>query len=560
MTRFTQPHLDATTQLISPGAPFELEQREINGHTLTAYKNAEPNLRVFMSAGRQFAEKLLAEYQGQQLSFDDYFNAMDRLTAALQHQFGISKGDRVAIAMRNRPEWMIAYGAIIHLGAIAVPLNSWGKGEELQQGLDDSGAALAICDRDRFQHLLSVNSDLPCVVVEGEPDDNCSAHWLDLVSTDPDVSAQLPELAPEDPAMIMFTSGTSGRPKGALFSHLNCCQALYNYEFIGAATYLTNTEVMNRQLASPTPSKLLVAMPLFHVSGLFSQFLVNLRFGRATHLMYKWSTEEALRLLREGGITQLVGAPAMMQQLLSHPDAHADDFASVMNASAGGAATPEVLHDLYRKQTANALTGGGWGMTETGGTGVAVTGIYSHERPNAAGFASPVVEFSFRDEDGNEVPEGEAGEIWLKSVTCIERYWSGDEKGESFVDGWYRTGDVGYFSDEALLYICGRVKDVVIRGGENVYPAEIEHCLLELPGCIEAAVVGLPDEDWGESVAAVIVANRALTEADVISHCQTHLAGYKVPTRICFSNTPLPRNATNKPLKGKIREQYFGVS
>ncbi len=560
MTRFTQPHLDAVTQLTSPGAPFELEHREHGGQVLRAYKNAESNLRDFMAAGRQFGDKLLAEYQGQRLSFDDYFNAMDRLTAALQHQFGINKGDRVAIAMRNRPEWMIAYGAIIHLGAIAVPLNSWGKGEELQQGLDDSGAALAICDRDRFQHLLSVNSDLPCVVVEGEPDDDCSAHWLDLVSTDPDVSAQLPELAPEDPAMIMFTSGTSGRPKGALFSHLNCCQALYNYEFIGAATYLTNTEVMNRQLASPIPPKLLVAMPLFHVSGLFSQFLINLRFGRGTHLMYKWSCDEALRLLRESGITALVGAPAMMQQLLSHPEATPDDFVNVVNASAGGAATPEILHSLYKSKTTNALSGGGWGMTETAGTGVAFTGLYSHERPNASGFASPIVEFSFRDENGNEVPEGEAGEIWLQSVACIERYWSGDDEGDSFVDGWYRTGDIGYFSDEALLYICGRVKDVVIRGGENIYPAEVEGCLLEMPGCIEAAVVGLPDEQWGECVAAVIVNDKPLTTDDVVAHCQAHLAGYKVPSRVCFSDQPLPRNALNKLLKADIREQYFGIS
>ena len=363
---------------------------------------------------------------------------------------------------------------------------------------------------------------------------------------------------PDDPAILMFTSGTSGRPKGVLVSHFNCCQSLMNLEFVGAATYMTNQEAMNRQLASGVPAKTLLAVPLFHISGLFSQFIVNMHHGRSLHIMYKWDAAEALRLIREKQITVVMGAPVMMLDLLSNPEFHPEDARHLTNVSSGGAATPEALSNLYRDKAGNAFSGGGWGMTETLGTGAAFPGYYSEQRPAAAGFPSPIMEYSFRGEDGMPVPAGEPGEICVRSGAAIQHYSSADDSG-SFPDGWFATGDIGYIDSEGLLYICGRVKDMIIRGGENVYPSEVEACLLTLPGCLEAAVVGTPHDTWGEEVAAVVRVrpDHGLDPEAVINHCRQQLAGFKVPAHLQFTEEALPRNALKKLIKTDILARYF---
>ena len=558
MTQHTSPHHATVAQLTAPGAPFELVDTEVNGVSMKAYRNAENNLRDLLAPGRGFGDAVFAQYPGQTWTFSEFFAAADRLSGTLQNDLGIGVGDRVAIAMRNRPEWLIAFTAIINIGATVVPLNSWGKSEELQQGLDDSEASVVVCDAQRFGYISEAGCSQRTVLVDAEPDQRPTLHWQDAV--DPAKPAVQPDIdiAPNDPAILLFTSGTSGRPKGALFTHFNCCQSLMNVEFIGAATYMTNTDAMNRQLSSGVSPKALLAVPLFHISGLFSQFVINLRHGRGVYMMYKWDAREALRLLREEGITVLMGAPAMLLELLTLEDLHEEDTRNIANISAGGAATPDILHELYLERTRNALAGGGWGMTETGGTGAAFTGVFCHDRPGASGFPSPIVQFSFRDEEGNPCPDGTPGEIWLRSVTAISRYVSGGGE-DDFVDGWFKTGDVGYLSGEGLLYISGRVKDMIIRGGENVYPAEIEACLLEFPGCIEAAVVGVPSEHWGEEVGAVIrMHDGQWSDAEAIrNHCAQHLAGFKIPAHICFTDTPLPRNAVKKLLKKAIVDRYF---
>ena len=332
-----------------------------------------------------------------------------------------------------------------------------------------------------------------------------------------------------------------------------------NIEFIGAGTYMTNMDAMNAQLSSPTPAKTLLAVPLFHISGLLSQALINLRHGRALYIMYKWDIDEAIRIVKEETITVLMGAPVMLMELLKNPSFSDEHASHLTNVSAGGAATPDALNELYQTRTGSAMSGAGWGMTETMGSGAAFTGYYFDQRPNASGFPSPIVEFSFRDEEGQEAIPGEPGEIWVRSSAAIQGYYSGGSDKDLPVDGWMATGDVGYISDEGLLYICGRVKDMILRGGENVYPSEVEACLLEYPGCIEAAVVGIEHPDWGEEVGAVI---RLSDEADANSEaiqafCKERLAGYKVPVSIKFTDEPLARNALNKLLKAPILSQYF---
>ena len=557
MSLFTQPYHDAVAQLTGPGAPFEVASQSINGQPLTAFLQAHRLLGDYLNKGRQHTDKPLLQYQGETWSFDDFFTAVDRLSSWMMTDMGVTAGTPIAIAMRNRPEWLIAFVAIINVGGVAVPLNSWGKRAELEQGLEDSAAQLLICDAPRWQFVQESNREVPALIVEGDVLTSNQLDFQTVIDTNHPDPITPPVVDAQDPAILLFTSGTSGRPKGVMLSHFNCCQALMNLEFIGAATYMTNQDAMNAQLASSTPPKTLLAVPLFHISGLFSQFIVNLHHGRSLYLMYKWDATEALQLVRREGITVLMGAPVMMMELLGNPQFTNSDAKQLTNISSGGAATPEVLSELYATKTANAFPGGGWGMTETLGTGAAFTGHFCSHRPNASGFPSPIMEFSFIDEDGKPAAPGVPGEINVRSSAAIQGYHTGSS--EEFHEGWLATGDVGYISEEGLLYICGRVKDMIIRGGENIYPSEIEACLMTLPCCVDAAVVGKPDPKWGEQVAAVVQVLPG-SEADsktVIEHCQQQLAAFKVPVQVTFTEKPLPRNALRKLLKNKIIEEYY---
>jgi len=556
MDDYTQANAQAIAQLTAPGAPFEVVTTHYNGVPLKAYKNAAKTLNELMAPGRNFGDALFLQYPSQEWTFNAFWRSTDALAANMATTLGIKPGARVAIAMRNRPEWLVAFTAILQVGAVVVPLNSWGKGDELNQGLIDSDAQLLICDHQRYGYVRDAGNRVPAIVVDAPmEDDTADYHWQQMLNA----NHPLPDIAIDthDPAILLFTSGTSGRPKGALFSHFSACQALMNVEFIGACTFMTNTDAMTRIMSSGVPAKTLLAVPLFHISGLFSQFVINLRLGRGLYIMYKWDAEEALRLIRTEGITVLMGAPVMLLELLGREDFTAEDAANITNISAGGAATPDILHELFLNKVQQGLAGAGWGMTETAGTGAAFTGRYMHDRPGSSGFVSPIVELSFHDENGNPIAEGEPGEIWIRSSAAIQRYVSGVADDSDFNNGWLKTGDVGYVSNEGLLYLSGRVKDMIIRGGENIYPAEIEACLLTLPGCIEAAVVGVPSDHWGEEVGAVLRMEDAIDARVVQAYCSTRLAGFKVPSRVAFTSEPLPRNAVQKLLKKPIQARYF---
>lgn len=558
MPASSAPYHSAVSQLTSTGAPFEIVDSVRNGTAMKAYKNAAQNLLTVVNEGRQFGSAPFVTYEDKTHSFADFFDQVDRLRSTLINHQHIQKGDKIAIAMRNCPEWMVAFVAILGCGAVAVPLNSWGREEELSQGLDDSEAKLVICDWPRYQFIESKLPNVSAIVVE--PKGEC-APGASLWQLDESTNNSAPEVAsnPEDPAVMLFTSGTSGRPKGVLFDHFSACQALFNIEFIGAATYMTNLDAMTQHLALGVAAKTLLSVPLFHISGLYSQFLVNLKYGRAIHLMYKWDVNEAYRLIKDQGITVLMGAPTMLLDLLQHPDIDQLDLSRISNVSAGGAATPTALAGLYKSKLPNTMLGAGWGLTETGGTGAAFTGSLMSQFPGTSGFLSPIIESSFRDEEGQQVNAGEPGEIWIKSPTCIQSYFCGDDSQDDFAEGWFKTGDVGYLNDEGILVICDRVKDMIIRGGENIYPAEIENCLLSLDGCQEAAVFGLPSDRFGEEVAATVVgsAGISLTAADIQTHCSKHLAAFKVPQHIHVSTQSLPRNATKKTLKQQIKQQFI---
>jgi acyl-CoA synthetase (AMP-forming)/AMP-acid ligase II len=555
MSTITAQHNAVVAQLTGPGAPFETHRIDMGGHSVLAYKNAVGTLADVINEGRQHGNKLFLQYNGQDWSFDQFFTQVDQFAGLLQHHYGIAQGDRVAIAMRNRPEWLAAFCAVINIGAVAVPLNSWGKSEELHHGLDKSHAKVVICDQQRCDYIAPAKVGVKALLVD--PATHNDEYTESLADLPPASAPNDVVISPSDEAILMFTSGTSGLPKGALFTHFNCAQALFNIEFIGAATYMTHQEKMGMFMAK-NPVKTLFAVPLFHISGLFSQSIMTLKGGRSLYMMYKWDADEAIRAIREERVTVLMGAPTMMLDILQHPEIDDLDLSNISNISAGGAGTPKKLIQLYQKHLSDCLPGAGWGLTETAGTGAAFTGDGFRDNPTSSGFISPILEVSIRDENGVEGPQDKEGEIYIRSAACVQGYCCGSSP-EDFVDGWFKTGDIGYVDENNLLYLCDRAKDMIIRGGENIYPAEVENCLIAHPDVHEAAVLGISDDTYGEIPVAVVVAKpgRSIDGEALKAFCTEHLAGFKVPTKFVVSAELMPRNPTKKLLKRQIKAAFF---
>lgn len=557
MSTITAQHNAVVDQLTGPGAPFETHRIEVNGVTVPAYKNAVGTLADIIAQGRQHGDKVYLQYCGDTWSFDRFFACVDRMAGILQQHYNIGPGDRIAIAMRNRPEWLAAFCAVINVGAVAVPLNSWGKAEELHHGLSASQAKVVICDQQRCDFIAPERFGVHALLVDNNDIVDNNTALLDGFSDPIDVAPIT--LTPDDDAILMFTSGTSGTPKGALFKHFNCVQALFNIEFIGAGTFMTHQEVMGAFMAK-NPVKTLCAVPLFHISGLFSQGIMSLKGGRSLYMMYKWDADEAMEAIREEGITVLMGAPTMMLEILQHPTVNDTDLSNISNISAAGSGTPGKLKALYDEHLSNTLAGAGWGLTESAGTGAAFTGNVLREFPTASGFVSPIVDISVRDEEGRELPAGAKGELYIRSAACIQGYCTGGGE-DDFFDGWFKTGDIGYVDENNLLYLCDRAKDMIIRGGENIYPVEVENVLITHPDIEEAAVIGLADDTYGEVPAAVVVlkAGKALDPVSITAFCEEHLASFKVPRHIIASEAPLPRNPTKKLLKRQIKHMFFSA-
>jgi acyl-CoA synthetase (AMP-forming)/AMP-acid ligase II len=547
---------DAIAQLTGPGAPFEIET--VDG--LRRYRNAPKTLREALDAGRAHGEAEFAIYEGERWSFNRLFAEADAASAALAAH-GVVAGDRVAIAMRNYPEWMAAFIAIANLGAVIVPLNSWGTAGDIAFGLEDSGAGLVICDQSRFDAVAGRAPALAGSAVIARPaDPDHPQSWATFIASFAGAPAPQIEIAGGDPALIMYTSGTSGKPKGAVSSGDAVCQAVFNMECAAIASAMCNGEKISAMLERGHPPASLLGIPLFHNSGCHSQFLLNLRGGRRLVMMYKWDPERALELIEQERITTIAAAPAMLIGLLEHPDFDRRDTSSLFALGVGGAATPPLLRRLVAEKLPGNYCGTGWGMTETNAQGVSITGDLFYEKVGSSGRAHPIVDIEVRNDAGKSLPAGETGELWLRTPTTILEYWNRPEANASdFADGWYRTGDVGYLDEDGYLYLADRAKDMIIRGGENIYPVEIEHAFLELGAVAEAAVVGIPDERMGENVAAVIRLHdgETMSEDELTAYARGKLAGYKVPSRIVLRHEPLPRNATDKVLKQALREELL---
>lgn len=548
----------AWQQLIAPGAPFEVVSPADGSPRY--FRHAARNLMQVIDAGRVHGDKQFIIWQQQRLTFNDFFDAVDRLAGQLAGPLGVRPGERVVIAMRNQPAWLVAFAAIQRCGAVCVPLNSWGLRDELLHGVEDSGAQLLFCDEVR---LAMLREDLTrgghtCIVVgrSSEPalPEGCLRYEA-LLAAEPRVLA-VPEIPPEAPALILYTSGTTSRAKGVLSSHRAVCQALAALEFQGAFCAMSSPQRVGGMLASGYAPTSLMAVPLFHVSGLHAQFLSAFRPGRRLLLMYKWDPEQALDLIRDERCTQFNGAPVMMQQLLASERYGSDDTASLFGLGLGGGASSAGLLAEMLARKPEVIGGSGYGLTESNGIGAAIGGDPFEYRPATAGWPLPIVEVRIGDDPLQPLPPGTSGVIWLRSPTLMEGYWNlPAATADSVRAGWLDTGDLGYLDDQGFLYISGRVKDLINRGGEKISAVEVESCISDMAGVDEAAAFALDDPAMGEVLALAIQGSPATLPSDeqVRGYIAARLAPYKVPAQVFRLHQPLPRNATGKVLKAELK-------
>ena len=563
MSDIAQLLADASSQLTQDGAPYALTNLSVGGNNYRIYQDAPATMREALAVGRNHGEACFLEYESETWSFDRFYEHVDAIAYQLVNRYNIQKGDRIAIAMRNFPEWMTAYVAVGTLGAVVVPLNSWGQKEELEYGLSDCGAKAVFCDQQRYNHIADslVSMDLKAIVArptEAITGDNAES-YDNFIEGIGKVEAPSFEVDSEDPAMIMYTSGTTGKPKGVVSSHRNIIQAIYNFECGAISSAMANPKAIEAMFASGNPSSSLLAVPLFHVSGCYAMFLLSLRGGRKIVMMYKWDAGKALELIEEKKITTLSAVPTMVMDVLDHPNFDNTDTSSLFSLGGGGAACPPRFSELAHEKIDNVYAGTGYGMTENNATCSNCTGEAFRYKPRSSGVLSPIVEFKTCDEEGNDLPKGATGEIWIRSATVAQGYWNKPEAtAETFIDGWVVTGDIGYIDDENFVFIVDRAKDIIIRGGENISAAEVEGCLHDHPSVWEVAAISVPHDTLGEELGVVLNTkeNQSITPDEVQAFVKERLAGYKVPSKVWVIDETMPRNATGKILKKVLQEQY----
>ena len=549
-------------EITAVGAFFEVEDIRLDGYSYKAYKHAPKTVIDMLQNGRGHGDIDFIVYQGERYTYKRFYALVDALAVSLQQNYGIVKGDRVAIAMRNNPEWVITYAAATLIGAIVVPINSWGKTEELQYAIDDSGSRLLVCDPGRYALVENAGLDLQLIVASAEPGSQLgkdAAHFGDVVAAGEGSSYEVVDAKPEDYCVILYTSGSTGLPKGVVHRHIAIAQSVFNMMWLGyLAMELEGPREFKGGAERETP---LLTVPLFHATGLLSGFYLPLATGQKVVMMYKWDNIEALELIQQEKVTSLASVPAIIQDFLGQPNFDDYDTSSLIRVSAAGAATPAGLPELIQEKTGSPSRSAGYGMTETVAAGATMSGIIFDMKPEASGIVSPIMQLRSIDPAGNILPQGVPGEIELHGVCVTPGYWQQAEANEkAFADGhWLKTGDVGMVDKDGFLHITGRIKEIVIRGGENIYPGEIEQAAYKMEKVHEVVVFGEPNAAMGEELVMVAYAHpdKSLDEAELRSSLNERLAGYKVPKTIVISREPLPRNASEKLHKLKVREHYL---
>ena len=536
--------------VIAPGGRLVIERDALGRAYVANFPATLPSFFKTFCALNAQVEALVAG--DERFTFADLDSWSDRLAKALVAR-GIRKGDRVGIAMRNCPSWILGYMAALKAGAIATLLNGWWEKEELRHALDMTRPALILADGPRAARINAAGDWSVVTLAIDQPVGAALSPLLDGA----DDKAVLPDIAPEDDATILFTSGSTGEAKGALSTHRAVTTGVYAY----ATGLMVLKDILISEGRPPGPPRTLLSVPLFHVTGEVPVMLNSFVVGRGLVVMPKWDAGEALRLIEQEHITYFVGVPTMSLELMNHPDRGKYDLSSLTDITGGGAPRPIAHVQRLQQSFPNSQPALGYGLTETNAVGCAnFWGNYAAKPASTGRPQVPFVELAILGANDTHLPPNERGEIGIRSAANITCYWENPAATAAAftADHFLRTGDIGYLDEDGYLFIVDRKKDIIIRGGENISAAEVEAALYASPDVAEAAVFGAPDDRLGEVPVAVLHARpgSGLDEAALRAFLQGRLAAFKVPARMIFSTDPLPRLGTGKIDRVELKEKY----
>jgi acyl-CoA synthetase (AMP-forming)/AMP-acid ligase II len=534
--------LEAVAALTAPGGPFELVEEEVLGSRMPVFRNRGRNLGEVVLASARYGEGEYLVTEVERLTFAEHATRVASLAQVLRTEYGIGKGDRVAIAAANSPAWVVTFWATVSLGAVVVGYNAWWSKPELEFAMSHSEPRLVVADSRRLEQLADV--DIPVLDIDRDVVDLSCRH-ADAVLPPADV-------AEDDPAVILYTSGTSGRPKGAVHSHRNLMAVIEYHRYNDAAAAAFGDP------ADPRSRRYLLALPLFHIAGLHNLAVARLATG-STVVMHLggFDPERVLRLIERERVTNWGAVPTMASRLMKVGDLSGYDLSSLTAFALASAPSSPAFHERLRRDLPFATNlANSYGMTESCTAASVATPIDLAEVPDTVGRPIPSVQIEVRDPDGQPLPDGEEGEICLRSQFNMLGYWRDDAATDATIraDRWLHTGDIGVM-ENGRIRLSSRRSDLIIRGGENVYPAEVEAVLAEHAGVRESVVLGVANADLGQEVAAVVVVDEPeeLTEAQLHSFAAESLAHFKVPTRWRITSEALPRNPTGKVVRREVQ-------
>ena len=552
---------EAIAEVTATGT-YELVEQDIRGVPCRVFVNAPQNLHALFNSNRSDNEFYI--YENERYTFEDMYQRGAKLGRFLVDELGIEKGDRVAISLRNYPEWVIAFEAVTSIGGIAMCMNALWEADELEYGLLHGGAKAIVADQERLDRVAQCENlgELKVITVRANNAPEGSTPIADILSSE-ETGMPNVDVSPDDDATILYTSGSTGHPKGVVSSHRNVISALFSWELDGAV----GMHMLRKRLESegkevptaeppPYPPAMLLGVPLFHVAGSHAVMLQSFRSQRKIVAMYKWNAEKGAELIEQERISAFTAPAAMTGDMIEVAKKTDRDLSSLRSVGGGGAPrAPEQVKNLA-KTFGSGSPGTGWGMTETNAIGTGIGGEDYLNHPESSGKCSPVLDMRIMDEEGNLHESGVRGELLIRGSSMFREYWDRpDANDESFIDGWFRTGDVATIDEEGYLYIVDRIKQLVIRGGENISCGEVEAAILEHPDVMEASVYGVPDERMGEEVGVSLFAKGDLSEDELSGFLVSRLAKFKIPKYYRFSSDALPRIASGKINKRSLREE-----
>lgn len=570
--RVIKHYIAARQEIEGPGSPFAVTTIEVRGQQLKTFAAAPPNMRVVWEMTAAHGDKKYIVYEDESYTYNEV-HAQVRKLAQFLVDSGVKRGDRVAISTRNYPEWVVTYWATVSIGAACVGMNAWWTPVEMDYALGDSEPKVLIVDDERLEryHQVPTKRDIPVISVRSDRDLPAGGvRWTDVMAKADPGSLPAVDIDPDDDATIFYTSGTTGFPKGAQLHHRGSVINVMNIASMTAAASAGIAKAVaagDLAAAPPAPPALppvfMAPTPLFHVTACNCILHPATLVGGTVVLMYKWDPGRALELIEREKCTNFSGVPTMGRELLMHPDWKKRDTSSLAAISGGGAAVQPDLVEKIDKELETGTPTTGYGMTETHGIITANTSLWYTTKPSSCGPAVPTLDVKLVDEEGHDLPRDPniTGILCVKGAVVIKGYLNrADATAESIKDGWLNTGDIARIDQDGFIYIVDRAKDMVIRGGENVYCSEVEAVIYRHDAIAEAAVFGIPDERLGEEVAACIVLQpgKTVSEDDLRVFLAQSLAKHKIPARFWFRGEPIPRNASGKFLKRELRKELIG--